>query len=72
MFLTEKLKEWGKGREFIFSDYDFELPIRAPIQISHRSGAQEKIRSRNTNLVVLSVGMCDITWDKECNILSGQ
>lgn len=70
MFLTEKLKEWGKGREFIFSD--FELPIRALIQISHRSGAQEKIQSRNTNLVVLSVGMCDITWDKECNILSGQ
>lgn len=72
MFLREKLKEWGKSQEFIFSDYDFELPIQNLIQIAHRSGAEDKIWSRNTNLVVLSVGMCDITWDKECNILRGQ
>lgn len=42
LFLRERRKEWGEGKEFILGDYEFELPIRCLIQIFHRSGAQEK------------------------------
>lgn len=63
LFLREKHKEWGENEEFIFRDYEFELHIRCLIQMSHRSGTQ-KIWPRDTDSFP-SMGMYDITWDKE-------
>lgn len=66
-FLREKCKEWGENEEFIFSDYELELPIRYLIQMSHRSGSQEKIWPRDTDLVP-SMSLSDISWGKECRM----
>lgn len=58
----------GENEEFIFSDYEFELPMRRLMQMSRISGAQEKIWPRDTDLVVPSMGIYDINWDKECKV----
>lgn len=53
VFKSQKCKEWGENEEFVSNDYEFELPARCLICISNRSGTQEKIWSRETDLGVL-------------------